>query len=673
MCDKYSHGPTRGDSGIIWRIWAPRAENVQLMLFAGDSHRAIEMSPQQGGWFEAGVAGVVDAKEGGRYAFHLGGDRVRPDPASRWQPDGVHHPSGLFFAEDFHWSDTEWRGVARAELVFYELHVGTFTAAGTFDAVIPRLAELRDLGITAIEVMPVSQFPGSRGWGYDGVHPFAVQNSYGGPRGLQRLVDACHSHGLAVFLDVVYNHLGPEGNYLDDFGPYFTEKYHTPWGAAPNFDDVGCDSVRRFVLDNVRYWLREFHFDGLRLDAVQTIVDQSPVHILQAIQQVADEESAASGRTLHIVAESNMNDVRLVDGRDRHGYGLATVWNDDFHHSVHTLLTGEMSGYYSEFGQPEQLVKSLNDNFVYDGCHSPYHGKPHGTSARHLSGEHFVVAIQNHDQVGNRAVGDRFGSMLTPEQQRLAAGTMLLSPFLPLLFMGEEYGEHHPFPFFCSFGDEPLIEAVRQGRRREFTDFEWPDQLPDPQSEETFRSAQLSWAWPDGSWQAGLREWYRTLLHFRRLWPALRDDVHRAAFWHDRTGMKSGVPAIVSEPVAHVLLETGSPLRNRHHGILELIRGGTDSQGNASRIIAYLNFSDRSQDLADTIVEREAAPEHLPLLSSEWPRFGGRYHDDNSPPRVAKSWRLLPFEVLVLSLPVAEIADDDDRVARPDAPNNDLV
>ena len=290
------------------------------------------------------------------------------------------------------------------------------------------------------------------------------------------------------------------------------------------------------MLDNVRYWLRDFHVDGLRLDAVHAIYDMSPVHILRDIQLVAEEIAAVHGRAIHIIAESNLNDVRLLRPAECGGYCLAGQWSDDFHHCVHTLLTGERDGYYSDFGQPEQLVKALNDTFVYDGSYSPFRDRRHGAPAGNLPGDRFVVSIQNHDQVGNRALGDRFGRMLTPEQQRLAAAMLLLSPFLPLLFMGEEYGEQNPWPFFCSFGDEALIEAVHSGRRAEFADFRWPDSLPDPQAESTFQSAQLRWDWPVGSWQAGLRAWYRSLLFARRNWLPFRDFVHRSAQWYDRAG-----------------------------------------------------------------------------------------------------------------------------------------
>jgi maltooligosyltrehalose trehalohydrolase len=427
------------------------------------------MQQESRGWFEW----RDDVGEDGqRYTFRLDGRVERPDPASRWQPDGVHRPSALFRPEQFAWTDFGWSGRQMLGLVFYELHVGTFTQEGTLDAVIPRLPELVELGVTAIELMPVSQFPGNRGWGYDGTYLFAVQNSYGGPRSLQRFVDAAHSHGLAVFLDVVYNHLGPEGNYAAEFGDYFTHKYQTPWGPAFNFDAAGCDFVRQFVTENVRYWLQDFHLDGLRLDAVHAIMDISPTHILRDIQRTAEQFATENNRAIQIIAESDLNDVRLIDSPNRGGYGLAGQWSDDFHHALHTLLTDESVGYYVDFGEPEQLVKALNDTFVYDGCYSLYRRRKHGAPATGIPRHHFVVSIQNHDQVGNRALGDRLSVLLEPAKQRLAAGLQLLSPMTPLIFMGEEYGEENPFPFFCDFGDPRQIDAVRTGRQHEFSDFQ---------------------------------------------------------------------------------------------------------------------------------------------------------------------------------------------------------
>jgi maltooligosyltrehalose trehalohydrolase len=467
---------------------------------------------------------------GQRYAYQLDGGPERPDPCSLWQPEGVHGPSAVVRPDRFRWTDHGWSGVARGELVFYELHVGTFTPEGTFEAVMPRLGELRDLGVTAVELMPVAQFPGTRNWGYDGVGLYAAQNSYGGPEGLASLVNACHVAGLAVFLDVVYNHLGPEGNYLSEFGPYFTDRYKTPWGSAVNYDGPGSDPVRDFVLDNVRMWLEEFHFDGLRLDAVHAIVDLGARHILRAIKDIADEVTRRTGRQRRVIAESDLNDPRLLQPPERGGYGLDAQWSDDFHHAVHAFLTGERDGYYADFGTARQLAAVLESPFLYAGNYSPFRGRKHGAPPEGLSGDCFVVCLQNHDQVGNRAIGDRL-SLLLPSaaEQRLAASLLLLAPHLPLIFMGEEYGEENPFPFFCSFGDAALVEAVRQGRQKEFAAFAWKAAIPDPHGEDTFLAARLSWSWPEGSPRAGLRRLYRDLLAARREWPALRDFERRRA------------------------------------------------------------------------------------------------------------------------------------------------
>ncbi len=516
----------RDDGTVLWRLWAPRASVVELVLIDADRRQVLPMHRRERGWFEQHRANVA---EGQHYAYRLDGGPERPDPASLWQPEGVHKPSAILRPDQFRWSDSNWTGVPREQLVFYELHVGTFTPQGTFEGIIPRLAQLKDLGVTAIELMPVAQFPGTRGWGYDGVHPFAPQNSYGGPHGLQRLVDACHAHGLAIFLDVVYNHLGPEGNYLHDFGPYFADRYKTPWGAAFNYDSAGCDFVREFVLDNVRLWLDEYHFDGLRVDAVHSIYDFSARHILQEIQETADAIAEQTCRTLHVVAESSLNDVRILREPPAGGYGLSAQWNDDFHHAVHAYLTGERQGYYSDFGRIEDFAKVLEKTFLLDGQYSRYRNRRHGAPVGDLSGDRFVVSIQNHDQVGNRARGDRLAVLVEPPAQRLAASLMLLAPHLPLLFMGEEYGEDRPFPFFCSFLDPQLAEAVRKGRQAEFASFAWQGDVPDPQAESTFEASRLSWSWPEGSQRAGLRRLYHDLLAARRRWPALKDFRNRSA------------------------------------------------------------------------------------------------------------------------------------------------
>jgi maltooligosyltrehalose trehalohydrolase len=520
-----------GDGSVLWRVWAPFSDSVRLVTWPDSRRSEVAMSPEGLGYFTHRRDAV---EEGLRYALELSDGHTCPDPASRWQPDGVHDPSAVFFPETFSWSDRGWRGVARDDLVIYELHAGTFTPAGTLEAIVPRLAALAALGVTAVEIMPVAQFPGQRNWGYDGVYPYAVQNSYGGPRGLQRTIDAAHRAGLAVILDVVYNHLGPEGNYLARFGPYFTDRYRTPWGPAVNFDGPDSDPVRQFFIDNARMWVRDFHADGLRLDAVHAIYDLGARHVLAQLQDAVQEEAARQNRTVHVIAESNQNDVRLVKGPEQGGFGLDGVWADDFHHAVHALLTGERDGYYQDFGEPEHLAKAFGDVFVYDGRYSPFRRRTHGSQVGDLDRARFVVCTQNHDQVGNRANGDRLATLLTPAARRLACGLLMISPCTPLLFMGEEYGETRPFPFFCSFGDPALIEAVRKGRREEFSAmaFAWGAEPPDPQDPQTFAAARLAWDWPEGSPQAQLRQLYQDLLAARRRWPALRtrgDTIARLA------------------------------------------------------------------------------------------------------------------------------------------------
>jgi maltooligosyltrehalose trehalohydrolase len=490
------------------------------------------MSREEHGSFTCTRQGV---KEGQRYLYRLDGRQDRADPASLWQPEGVGGPSAVVRTRDVVWTDQEWHGVPRDELVFYELHVGTFTPQGTFEGIIPRLPALRELGVTAIELMPVGQFPGTRNWGYDGVYLYAPQHSYGGPHGLQRLVNACHAQGLAVFLDVVYNHLGPEGNYLAEFGPYFTGRYQTFWGPAFNYDDAGCDAVRAFVINNARLWIEDYHFDGLRLDAVHAIFDASPTHILQAIGDAVHEVGRIVGRTVHVIAESDLNDPRLLRPSEGGGYGLDGQWSDDFHHAVHTALTGERQGYYADFHGAEDLPSVMEQPFLYCGQFSPARKRRHGALPNDLTADRFVVCIQNHDQVGNRARGDRLATHLSPAARRLAASLLLLSPYTPLLFMGEEYGEETPFPFFCSFEDPQLVENVRRGRRAEFAAFAWQGEVPDPQDESTFAAARLTWSWSAEEGQAdraGLRLLYRDLLAARRAWPAFKDFRQRTSNLH---------------------------------------------------------------------------------------------------------------------------------------------
>jgi maltooligosyltrehalose trehalohydrolase len=491
-------------------VWAPRASCVELRILRAREHiRALESSGD--GYFQLEVDNI---SPGTLYLYRLDGNRDRSDPASRFQPQGVHGPSQVIDSA-FPWEDTHWQGLPLQSYILYELHVGTFTSEGTFDAIVPHLSELKDLGITAIELMPVAQFPGSHNWGYDGVQPFAVQDSYGGPQGLKRLVNACHKVGLSVVLDVVYNHLGPEGNYLADFGPYFTDRYKTPWGPALNFDGPESDHVRRYFIDNALYWITEFHFDGLRLDAVHAILDHSPYTFLEQLADEVHSQAKTLNRQVFLFPESAVNDSRLVRARELGGYGLDAQWNDDFHHALRGVLTGERSGYYVDYGEFRQLVKTYREGFVYSGEYSKHRRRRHGTSTKDIPAERFVVFSQNHDQVGNRLLGERLSQLVSFEQLKLAAAAVVLSPFIPLLFMGEEYSEQAPFQYFTSHSDPQLVEAVRNGRRHEFSAFSWQGEPPDPQDEATFMRAKLNHQLKrDGKFRT-LWDFYRELLRLR--------------------------------------------------------------------------------------------------------------------------------------------------------------
>ena len=424
-------------------------------------------------------------------------------------------------AAEFEWHDTEWKGIALAGLVVYELHVGTFTGEGTFEAIIPRLEELRQLGVTALELLPIAQFPGDCNWGYDGVDLGAAHAAYGGPIGLKRLVDACHAHGIALFLDVVYNHLGPEGNYLSQFGPYFTDRYKTPWGMAVNFDGAHSDHVRWFFIHNALQWIDEFHVDGLRVDAVHAIVDHTAEPFLQDLTTAVRERAAALGRPIVSIAESDLNDPRVITPAEDYGLGFDSQWSDDFHHSLHTLLTGESDGYYRGFGKVSDLASVLVNGYLYTGQHSIYRGRRYGLRPKTRDGSKFVVCAQNHDQIGNRMMGDRLSTMLPARKLQLTAAVVVLSPFIPMIFMGEEYGEKAPFQYFTSHSDQDLIEAVRRGRLEEFDDFIWKGEPPDPHDAETFRRSKLDWTLMAREEHRSLRDLYRDLLRLRRETPAL--------------------------------------------------------------------------------------------------------------------------------------------------------
>ena len=507
-------GASLHGAGTTFRVWAPKCRTVELVVEGRAPERMREVDD---GLLES----TLSLAAGRRYQYRLDGERYRPDPVSRWQPEGVHGPSAVVDPARFAWSDTGFRGHARADLVFYELHVGTYTSAGTFEAIIPHLGRLADLGITAVELMPVAEFPGSRNWGYDGVHLFAPQSTYGGPQGLRRLVDACHARGLSVVLDVVYNHLGPEGNYLAEYGPYFTDRYKTPWGSAVNFDGPDGAGVRRHFVENARYWVREFHVDGLRLDAVHSIFDASPVHILTELTEAAREEGRALGRPVHVFAESHDNDRRIMLPTKDGGLGLDGVWSDDFHHAVHVRLTGEHGGYYADFRAPDALPRALAEGFAFQGEHSEYFGRLRGTPSTDLAAEHFVICVQNHDQVGNRAQGDRLSTIVPFEAVKLAAALTFAAPALPLIFMGEEHGETSPFQFFTAFLDAELMDAVRRGRTAEFARFAWQGEVPDPGAPATFLRSRINHPLASAPRHRELREYYQRWLALRAGHPAL--------------------------------------------------------------------------------------------------------------------------------------------------------
>jgi len=506
-------GATRtGDKQCEFLVWAPNVAHIDVRLVA-PSERVVELTPETHGYH---YGTVHDVRLNPRYWYRLDGEKERADPASRFQPEGVDGPSQVVETYDFEWTDEEWRGLGLEDYIFYELHAGTYTSDGTFDAVLHHLDALKTLGISAIELMPVVQFPGSRNWGYDGVFPFAVQNTYGGPEGLQRLVNACHGKGLAVVLDLVYNHLGPEGNYLADFGPYFTKRYQTPWGEAINFDGAGSDHVVRFFIENAIYWLNDFHIDALRLDAIHGIVDRNAQPFLALLSSVVDEFGRQHRRRVHLFAESDLNDSRFVLPRTDGGYGLHGQWNDDFHHALHSLQTGEQSGYYADYGRLEHLQKALQHGFVFTGQYSTHRQRRHGNSSESIKASQLVVYSQNHDQVGNRLSGERSSSLLRLEELKLSAGVVILSPFLPLLFMGEEYGETAPFLYFTSHQDPILGEAVRQGRTTEFSTFGCIGDPPDPQSESSFLRSKLDHKLRDREPHRVLREFYRELIRVRK-------------------------------------------------------------------------------------------------------------------------------------------------------------
>ncbi|MCD9622715.1 malto-oligosyltrehalose trehalohydrolase [Rhabdothermincola salaria] len=540
-----------------FRVWAPAAEQVELELptrtteptaapqgtdstgttgGSDGASRRLPMTSDDGGWWSLTVD---DAGPGTDYLFRVDGGDARPDPRSPWQPHGVHGPSRVLDHEAFTWHDDGWDAGPLAGAVVYELHIGTFTGdprtvaaatgddyhGGTFRTAIEHLDALVELGVTHVELMPVAAFAGRWGWGYDGVDLYAPHPTYGDPDDLKTLVDACHQRGLAVLLDVVYNHLGPEGNYLGVFGPYFTDFFTTPWGDAVNLSGPGSHEVRRFLVDNALMWLRDYHIDGLRLDAVHALIDTSAVHILEQLATEVDELSDQLGRRLVLVAESDRNDPRLLEPRSAGGYGIDAHWNDDFHHAVHTALTGEHDSYYADYVGLTPLAESLRHAYVYRGQYSEHRDRYHGRAPEGLSGASFVGYAQNHDQIGNRARGERLGHLLSTDRLKIAGALVFTSPFVPMLFQGQEWAASAPFPFFADHHADPaLAEAVRNGRMAEFAEFGWsPEEVADPESPATFTEAVLDWSERDAGRHAEMRAWYARLLQLRAGRPDLLD------------------------------------------------------------------------------------------------------------------------------------------------------
>ncbi len=509
-------------------VWAPSAKSVNL--FHNSTHQP--MNPADNGWWHC----QVHIAHGEDYGFCIDDEGPFPDPRSRWQANGAHGLS-RYCDEVFSWQDQTWSGIAAEQTIIYELHVGTFTPEGTFLAIINRLDHLQALGITHLELLPIAQFSGEHGWGYDGVGLFAPHHAYGSPRDLKTLVNACHARGLGIILDVVYNHLGPSGNYLAKFGPYFHSHYHTPWGEAVNFDGFDSPEVRQFFIDNAIMWLHEYHFDGLRLDAVQTIMDGSAIHFLEDLATAVDKLKQNENRHIILIAESHMNDGRLMTARKNGGYGLQAQWHDDFHHSVYAYLTGERAGYFQDYGQLQQLVKVLNQGVYFDGDYCHYRRRYLGRPATGLSGTNFVAYIQNHDQVGNRPGGERLSHLLNLEQLKIAAALLLTSPFIPMLFQGEEWGSSTPFYFFTDHSEPPLGKAIDKGRRQEALEFGWPlTHFISPQHQHSFEKSRLNWQEISQSEKTELLRWYSDLIQWRK---------HNQALWagnflgHDATAQES--------------------------------------------------------------------------------------------------------------------------------------
>lgn len=501
-----------GEAEIV--VWSPLAKSVEVVT----DKKKFTLSNNDGYWRST----TREISPGTKYRISIDGRDALPEPASLSQPDDVHGPSAAIDLTKFNWTDTSWKNIPQQDYIIYELHTGTFSPEHNFDGIINKLDHLLELGINAIEIMPVAQFPGSRNWGYDGVYPFAVHESYGGAERLQNLVNSCHEKGIAVILDVIYNHIGPEGNYLPQFAPYFTDKYQTPWGKALNFDDAWCDGVREYFIENVLMWFRDFHIDALRMDAVHAIKDFSPVHIIKEISQHVDALEQLTGNEYYLIVEMDLNDPVYINPKNKCGYGADAQWVDEFHHALRVAAGQKPEGYYSDFNGIVHLAKSYNDAYVYDGQFSCHRKKNFGMKTGN-PGEQFVVFSQNHDQTGNRMLGERTSTLVSLEMCKLMAAAVMASPYIPMLFMGEEWAESNPFLFFISHTDKELAAIVNKGRKEEFSYFNWAGEPPDPRLEETFVNSMLQWQLLKREPHKSMYNYYRTLIAFRKANPAFNN------------------------------------------------------------------------------------------------------------------------------------------------------
>ncbi len=530
-------GSNRTENGSIrFRVWAPFAQHVELIL---NHSQKLSMQSEAKGYWMIEVQGLPDEV---CYGYAIDGKDPLPDPVSRYQPDGVHDLSAFVDPTLFKWTDTEWQPQPLEEWIIYELHVGTFTSGGTFDAVCEKLDHLVALGVNVVELMPLAQTPGNYSWGYSGVLLYAVQQKYGGAEGLRRFVNEAHARGIAVILDVVYNHLGPEGNYLHAYGPYFSDKYQTPWGSAINLDGAYSDEVRFYFVENMLYWLREYHLDGFRMDAIHELHDESAYPFLAELSDSVRDFEKLNGKQVMLIAESAANDPREISSTSSNGLGIDAVWADDFHHAVYTLLTGDNQSYYGDYGKIAQLAKVFEDGFVYTGQYSNHLKCRWGRLPVNQKAFQFVVCVQNHDRVGNRMKGERFTEYLSLDQVKLAVFTALLSPFVPMLFMGEETADPSPFLFFTSFSDPKLQEAVREGRKKEFSAFQWKGEPPDPLSPQTFKKSILQWDWQSDPQRKSMFEFYTALIQLRKDYDVIRYGGKKKESSDTDRGLETCVP-----------------------------------------------------------------------------------------------------------------------------------